>query len=189
MSCKICEKKNWREKKKWGQRVFVHTAYLIMGFPTDFFLFFFDFQTLRLTRHYSCIFWQPENTPPSLYNVHVYAAVWPLCFRTRPLNPESSTLTSRPKGRGRCDRTAHLYRRFSFQSFLKLKRELFWLLKNRNTKSLHHHLKCWAVVLFDIPCLHYQFRKKIISSKALGKFSAQRDLRKKTKSDVLELKF
>lgn len=75
---KSVKKKNWREKKKVRTKSFRSHSLLNHGFPTDFFLFFFDFQTLRLTRYYSCIFWQPENTPPSLYNVHLYAAVWPL---------------------------------------------------------------------------------------------------------------
>lgn len=159
-----------------------------MGFRLIFFSFFSIFKHCDLLA-IIVVYFDSLKTHYLASTTFTYTPQFDHCFRTRPINPESSTLTSRPKGRGRYDRTAHLYRRFSFQSFLKLKRELFWLLKNTNTKSPHYHLKCWAVVLFDIPCLHYQFRKKIISSKALGKFSVQRDLRKKTKSDVLELKF
>lgn len=189
MSCKICEKKNWREKKKVGTKSFRSHSLFNHGFPTDFFLFFFSIFKHCDLLAIIVVYFDSLKTHHLASITFTYTPQFDHCFRTRPLNPESSTLTSRPKGRGRYDRTAHLYRRFSFQSFLKLKRGLFWLLKNTNTKSPHYHLKCWAVVLFDIPCLHYQFRKKIISSKALGKFSVQRDLRKKTKSDVLELKF
>ena len=73
-------KKKLKGKKKVGTKCFRSHSLFNHGFPTDFFLFFFDFQTLRLTRYYSCIFWQPKNTLPSLYNVHVHAAVWPLFF-------------------------------------------------------------------------------------------------------------
>ena len=172
------KKKNWREKKKWGQRVFVHTAYLIMGFRLIFFSFFSIFKHCDLLA-IIVVYFDSLKTHHIASTTFTYTPQFDHCFRTRPLNPESSTLTSRPKGRGRCDRTAHLYRRFSFQSFLKLKRELFWLLKNRNTKSLHHHLKCWAVVLFDIPCLHYQFRKKNYFLESSGQIQRTKGFEKK----------
>lgn len=37
-------KKKLKGKKKWGQRVFIHTAYLIMGFRLIFFSFFSIFK-------------------------------------------------------------------------------------------------------------------------------------------------